>query len=124
MGGRQGHVRQWLRPPPRRDARRRGGHPGCDPAPRHPGPGGACPTQVTYRCRQCGSWLSLRGQQPAVDQAEVHEKSLQTLELPKVLARVAGEAGFSVGRERVLALQPTPDLAEAKRRLAFTSEAV
>ena len=54
----------------------------------------------------------------------MHEKSLQTLEFPKVLARVAGEAGFSVGKERVLALQPTPHLAEAQRRLAFTSEAV
>src|SRR3979411_600298 len=54
----------------------------------------------------------------------MHEKSLQTLELPKVLARVAGESGFSVGRERVLALEPTPDLDEARRRLAFTPEAL
>ena len=54
----------------------------------------------------------------------MHEKSLQTLEFPKVLVRVAGEAGFSVGRERVLALQPTTDLDEARRWLAFTSEAV
>ncbi|HEY7202095.1 MAG TPA: endonuclease MutS2 [Candidatus Dormibacteraeota bacterium] len=54
----------------------------------------------------------------------MHEKSLQTLEFPKVLDRVAGESGFSVGRERVLALEPTPDLDEARRRLAFTAEAV
>jgi DNA mismatch repair protein MutS2 len=54
----------------------------------------------------------------------MHEKSLQTLELPKVLDRVAGESGFSVGKERVLALEPTPDLDEARRRLAFTAEAV
>jgi DNA mismatch repair protein MutS2 len=54
----------------------------------------------------------------------MHEKSVQTLEFPKVLARVAGESGFSVGRERVLALEPTTDLDEARRRLAFTSEAV
>jgi DNA mismatch repair protein MutS2 len=54
----------------------------------------------------------------------MHDKSLQTLEFPKVLARVAGESGFSVGRERVLALEPTPDLDEARRRLAFTAEAV
>src|SRR5689334_15057103 len=53
----------------------------------------------------------------------MHEKSLQTLEFPKVLARVASEAGFSVGKERVLALTPTTDLDEARRRLAFTSEA-
>src|SRR5215469_18569982 len=54
----------------------------------------------------------------------MHEKSVQTLEFPKVLARVAGESGFSVGRERVLALEPTTDLDEARRRLAFTTEAV
>jgi len=54
----------------------------------------------------------------------VHEKSLQTLEFPNVLVRVAGEAGFSVGKERVLALQPAADLGEARRRLGFTSEAV
>src|SRR5215813_10277513 len=54
----------------------------------------------------------------------VHEKSVLTLEFPKVLTRVAGETGFSVGRERVLALQPVPHLAEAQRRLRFTSEAV
>jgi DNA mismatch repair protein MutS2 len=55
---------------------------------------------------------------------DMHEKSLQTLEFPKVLDRVAGESGFSVGRERVLALEPTSDLDEARRRLAFTAEAV
>ena len=53
----------------------------------------------------------------------MHEKSVQTLEFPKVLAKVAQEAGFSIGRERVLALQPTTDRAEAAQRLAFTSEA-
>ena len=46
----------------------------------------------------------------------MHEKSVLTLEFPKVLALVAGEAGFSVGRERVLALQPSPHLTEADRR--------
>jgi len=54
----------------------------------------------------------------------VHEKSVLTLEFPKVLSRVAGETGFSVGRERVLALQPSPHLAEARQQLRFTSEAV
>jgi DNA mismatch repair protein MutS2 len=54
----------------------------------------------------------------------MHRKSLETLELPKVLAQVAAEAGFSIGRERVLALEPTADLDEARRRLAFTAEAV
>src|SRR5437660_4034163 len=53
----------------------------------------------------------------------MHEKSINTLEYPKILAKVAHEAGFSAGKELVLALQPTPDLAEARRRLAFTTEA-
>ena len=36
-----------------------------------------------------------------------------------MLAKVAGEAGFSAGKELVPALEPTPDLAEARRRLAL-----
>jgi DNA mismatch repair protein MutS2 len=54
----------------------------------------------------------------------MHGKSVETLELPKVLAQVAAEAGFSIGRERVLSLEPTADLDEARRRLAFTAEAI
>ena len=54
----------------------------------------------------------------------MHEKSVETLEFPKVLARVAREAGFSVGRERVLELEPAADLTGVAARLAFTSEAV
>jgi DNA mismatch repair protein MutS2 len=54
----------------------------------------------------------------------VHEKSLQTLELPKVLAAVAEQASFSMGRERVLALRPASTLDDARSRLAFTTEAV
>ncbi|HEX3641318.1 MAG TPA: hypothetical protein VHV10_08515, partial [Ktedonobacteraceae bacterium] len=53
----------------------------------------------------------------------MHEKSINTLEYPKILAKVAYEAGFSAGKELVLALQPTPDLAKARRHLAFTTEA-
>src|SRR5215472_15395468 len=53
----------------------------------------------------------------------MHEKSITTLEYPKVLAKVAHEAGFSAGKELVLDLRPTPDLSEARRRLAFTTEA-
>jgi DNA mismatch repair protein MutS2 len=54
----------------------------------------------------------------------MHSKSVETLELPKVLDQVAAEAGFSIGKERVLALRPAADLDEARGRLAFTSEAV
>lgn len=54
----------------------------------------------------------------------MHEQSVHTLEFPKVLAQLAEETGFSVGRERALDLEPTSDPAEASRLLAFTSEAV
>ena len=53
----------------------------------------------------------------------MHEKSIHTLEYPKILAKVAQEAAFSASKELVLALEPTTDLAEARRRLAATSEA-
>src|SRR5579885_953745 len=53
----------------------------------------------------------------------MHEKSILTLEYPKILAKVAREAAFSASKELVMALEPTPDLEEASRRLAYTSEA-
>jgi len=53
----------------------------------------------------------------------MHEKSIQTLEYPKILERVAREAAFSASKERVLELSPTPDIEEARRRLAYTTEA-
>lgn len=54
----------------------------------------------------------------------MHEKSLLTLEYPKILAKVAGEAAFSASKALVMALQPSPDIDEARRRLAYTTEAV
>ncbi|HEU5381805.1 MAG TPA: endonuclease MutS2 [Ktedonobacteraceae bacterium] len=53
----------------------------------------------------------------------MHEKSILTLEYPKVLEKVAREAAFSASKTLVKELQPTPDLQEAQRRLAYTSEA-
>src|SRR5712692_4820996 len=53
----------------------------------------------------------------------MQEKSIQTLEYPKIMERVAKEAAFSASKELVLALQPTPNLDEARRRLAYTTEA-
>src|SRR5947209_157359 len=53
----------------------------------------------------------------------MHEKSILTLEYPKILAKVAREAAFSASKELVLALEPTPNLDEARRRLAYTTEA-
>src|SRR2546427_8735024 len=53
----------------------------------------------------------------------MHEKSILTLEYPKILAKVAKEAAFSASKELVMELQPAPDMAEARRRLAYTTEA-
>src|SRR5947209_8876334 len=53
----------------------------------------------------------------------MHEKSIVTLEYPKILARVAKEAAFSASKERVMELEPTPDVDEARRRLTYTTEA-
>ncbi len=53
----------------------------------------------------------------------MHEKSILTLEYPKILAKVAKEAAFSASKELVMELEPTADLEEARRRLAYTTEA-
>src|SRR5947209_7038298 len=53
----------------------------------------------------------------------MHEKSILTLEYPKILEKVAREAAFSASKELVMALQPTPNLQEARQRQAYTSEA-
>ncbi len=53
----------------------------------------------------------------------MHEKSIQTLEFPKILAKVAQEAAFSASKDLVMELEPTPDLDQARRRLAYTTEA-
>ena len=53
----------------------------------------------------------------------MHEKSILTLEYPKILAKVAREAAFSASKELVMELQPTPESDEARRRLAYTTEA-
>ncbi len=53
----------------------------------------------------------------------MHEKSILTLEYPKILEKVAKEAAFSASKVRVMELEPTPNLEEARRRLAYTTEA-
>ena len=50
-------------------------------------------------------------------------KSLTTLELPKVLDRLAAHAAFSASKELARSLEPTIDLAIARRRQAETTEA-
>src|SRR6266705_2732055 len=53
----------------------------------------------------------------------MHQKSILTLEYPKILERVAKEAAFSASKELVMELEPTPDISAARRRLAYTTEA-
>ena len=53
----------------------------------------------------------------------MHEKSLHTLEYPKILERLAHEAAFSASKELARALQPATDLREVQRRQAHTTEA-
>lgn len=51
-------------------------------------------------------------------------KTIQTLEYPKILERLASYTSFAVSADKARMLQPTTDLVEARRRLAETSEAV
>jgi len=53
----------------------------------------------------------------------VNPKYLETLELDKILERLAEHAAFSAGRELALALQPATDLAVVQRRQEQTAEA-
>jgi len=53
----------------------------------------------------------------------MHEKSLTTLEYPKIAERLADEAAFSASKELARSLLPSDDPAEVQRRLAYTSEA-
>ena len=53
----------------------------------------------------------------------MHQKSILTLEYPKILERVAKEAAFSASKELVMELEPTADISAARRRLAYTTEA-
>ncbi|HSF83029.1 MAG TPA: endonuclease MutS2 [Anaerolineales bacterium] len=50
-------------------------------------------------------------------------KTLQTLEYPKILARLAGYCAFAVSKENAHNLQPSHDIEEIKQRQAITHEA-
>ena len=56
--------------------------------------------------------------------AAMDEKTLHTLEFPKILQRLASYTSFEPSAEKALALRPTNDIAEARRRLAETNEAI
>jgi DNA mismatch repair protein MutS2 len=51
------------------------------------------------------------------------EKTLNTLEYPKILDRLAGYAAFSASADLARALRPTNDMEKAAARLALTREA-
>lgn len=53
----------------------------------------------------------------------MNQKSAQTLELPKILTKLAGYAAFSASKELALQLEPTPYLDEAQDRQQETTEA-
>ncbi len=55
--------------------------------------------------------------------SDPHEHTRNTLDFPKILAHLAGHTAFSAGRELALALLPTSELTEARRRQQETSEA-
>ena len=54
---------------------------------------------------------------------DLFEKSIQILELPKVLDRLAGQAVTQEGKERCLALRPMTDPDDVQRALDETSAA-
>lgn len=53
----------------------------------------------------------------------MHEKSLLTLEYPKILERLAREAAFSASKALALALRPSDERPRVRELLALTSEA-
>jgi len=54
----------------------------------------------------------------------VNDKALYTLEYDKIIARLTDTAATSLGKEEAGKLRPSSDVAEVKRRLAATDEAV
>ena len=52
------------------------------------------------------------------------EKTLQILEFPKILERLAGYCAFSASAEKARALQPTTSIHEARRLQVVTAEAL
>lgn len=55
--------------------------------------------------------------------APLRQRSIETLEFPRVLERLAALTSFSLGRERALALRPSARLRDVRWRLRTTAEA-
>src|SRR5215475_2731506 len=79
------------------------------------------PTRRSRRARP-SEILSTKQQREDYDRS-MHEKSLTTLEYPKIIERLAAEAAFSASKELALALLPSEDPLEVRRLQAFTTEA-
>ena len=54
----------------------------------------------------------------------MNDKAIHILEFPKVRERLASHASFSAGKELALQLMPVTDMAQVRRTLRVTSEAV
>ena len=54
-----------------------------------------------------------------VHSLNMDEKTLNTLEFPKVIEKLAGYAAFSASADLARALKPAPTLKEANERLAL-----
>ena len=55
---------------------------------------------------------------------DLFEKSMRTLELPRVLELLSEQAVTEEGKEKALALRPLTDADDVRRRLAETTAAV
>src|SRR5215468_4837058 len=53
----------------------------------------------------------------------MHQKSITTLEYPKIIERLVSEASFSASKTLAHDLQPSGDADEVRRRLTYTTEA-
>ena len=53
----------------------------------------------------------------------MHQKSIVTLEFPKIIERLAGETSFSASKELARQLVPSTSITDVQQGLAFTSEA-
>jgi len=86
----------------------------------HPGRGIAARARVYHEHHQKSCWQVFCRSHTI---ETMHEKSLTTLEYPKILEQLTREAGFSASKELARTLAPSDDRNEVRRRLAFTSEA-
>ena len=58
-----------------------------------------------------------------METCEVDTRTLSVLEFPKVLTRLSTFAGFALGKELALSLEPAPNIIEARRRQRLVRDA-